>query len=418
MLAIDSRTPEGADGVSRRDFLRFGGLGVLGLSAAEQRARAEANGTGSRRCIFLLLNGGASQFETFDPKPTARGEIRGPYRAISTATPGIQLSETLPLLAQRTAKFSLLRSLSHDAAPLHETGLQLIQTGRLVRGNFIPPSAGSIIARLLGPRNDWPAYVVLSRPLGDSGSAIWQGQWAGSLGEEFDPWFVESAAATGSIGSRGLEVAAAADDFAARHVARQSLVRDWLRAPDSERRSYGDSDLARSCLAARRLVEQGVRFVTINMFDTLAERVTWDAHANGAWAPATLGDYRNVLCPDLDRALSALLDDLDQRGLLDNTLVVVMGEFGRTPRINDGGGRDHSMGVWSALIAGGGIRGGQVIGASDARGAFPAERPILPAELTATILERLGVDISTRLTLPEGGDVALADAEPIRELLA
>lgn len=422
MLAIGSRTPEGADGVSRRDFLRFGGLGVLGLSAAEQRARAEANGSGSRCCIFLLLNGGASQFETFDPKPTARGEIRGPYRAIATATPGIQLCETLPLLAQRTAKFSLLRSLSHDAAPLHETGLQLVQTGRLVRGDLIPPSAGSVIARLLGPRNDWPAYAVLSRPLDDSASAIWQGQWAGSLGEEFDPWFVESSVTTSPIGSRGLEVAGfggdRADDRTGRHAARQALVRNWLHAPDPERRSYGDSDLARSCLAARRLVEQGVRFVTINMFDSLAGRITWDCHANGAWAPATIADYRNALCPDLDRALSALLDDLDQRGLLENTMVVATGEFGRTPRISDGGGRDHSMGVWSALIAGGGIRGGQVIGASDARGALPAERPILPAELTATILERLGVDISTRLALPEGGELALADAGPIPELLA
>ncbi|HTI51166.1 MAG TPA: DUF1501 domain-containing protein [Planctomycetaceae bacterium] len=418
MLAIGSRTPQGADGVSRRDFLRFGGLGVLGLSAAEQRARAEANGTGSRRCIFLLLNGGASQFETFDPKPTARVDIRGPHRAIATATPGVQLSETLPLLAQRSGKFALLRSLCHDAAPLHETGLQLVQTGRLVRGDLVPPSTGSIIARLLGPRNDWPAYVVLPRPLGECGSAIWQGQWAGSLGEAFDPWFAETEPATIPIGSRGLDLANGGDEVTAQYAAKQSLVCDWLRAPDAERRSYGDSDLARSCLAARRLIEQGVRFVTINMFDTLAERITWDCHANGAWAPATLGDYRNVLCPDLDRALSALLDDLEQRGLLDETLVVVTGEFGRTPRISEGGGRDHSMGVWSALIAGGGVCGGQAVGASDARGALPAERPISPAELTATILERLGVDLSTRLALPDGGELALADAEPIHELLA
>src|SRR6185369_15302143 len=126
MLAIESRPQLAADGVSRRNFLRFGGLGVLGLSAAEQRARAEANGKGSRRCILILLNGGPSPFETFDPKPQARLDIRGPYRAISTATPGVSFSETLPLLAQRTGQFALLRSLTHDAAPLHETGLQLI----------------------------------------------------------------------------------------------------------------------------------------------------------------------------------------------------------------------------------------------------------------------------------------------------
>jgi hypothetical protein len=391
-------------------------MGVLGLSAAEQRARAEANGKGLRRCIFLLLNGGPSAFETFDPKPAAKGEIRGPYKAISTATPGLPICETLPLLAQRSAKFAVLRSLCHDAAPIHETGLQLIQTGRLVRGDLVPPSIGSIIARLLGPRNDWPAYAVLPRPLGDSGSAIWQGQWAGSLGEEFDPWFVESQPETIPIGDRGLEVPAESTGIETLAAIKRSLVRNWLVSADAERRNYGDSDLARSCLAARKLVEQGVRFVTINMFDTLAERITWDCHANRAWAPATLADYRNTLCPDLDRALSALLDDLEQRGLLGETLVVVTGEFGRTPRINDDGGRDHWTGAWSALLAGGGIAGGRALGASDARGAFPAERPTSPAELAATILQCLGVDLNTRLKLPNGDEIALTDAQPIHEL--
>jgi hypothetical protein len=387
------------------------------MSAAEQRARAEANGKGLRRCIFVLLNGGPSPFETFDPKPAARGEIRGPYRAIATATTGLQLSETLPLLAQRSGKFVVLRSLCHDAAPIHETGLQLIQTGRLVRRDLIPPSVGSIVARLLGPRNDWPAYVVLPRPLGDNGSVIWQGQWGGSLGEAFDPWFIDSDPDVLPLGGRELAQVAERSGLAARAAQRGALVKKWLESADAERRAYGESDLARSCLAARRLVEQGVRFVTINMFDTLAERITWDCHANGGWAPATLSDYRNTLCPDLDRCLSALLDDLDQRGLLAETLVVVSGEFGRTPRINDEGGRDHWTGVWSALVAGGGIAGGRAVGASDACGAAPAERPISPAELSATILHSLGVDLSTRLTLPRGGDLALADAEPIRELI-
>jgi uncharacterized protein (DUF1501 family) len=200
--------------------------------------------------------------------------------------------------------------------------------------------------------------------------------------------------------------------------AQASLVRKWLRDPDGERRAYGESDFARSCLAARRLVEQGVRFVTINMFDSLADRVTWDCHANGTWAPATLGDYRNSLCPDLDRSLSALLDDLQQRGLLEETLVVVSGEFGRTPRVNERGGRDHWTGVWSTLIAGGGVKGGLVVGSSDARGAHPAERPVSPAELSATILQSLGVDLNTQLTLPQGGEIALADAAPISELFA
>jgi hypothetical protein len=377
------------------------------LSAAEQRARAEASGKGARRCIFILLNGGASPFETFDPKPQARGDIRGPFRAISTTTPGVALSETLPLLATRMAKFALIRSLTHDAAPLHETGLQLIQTGRLVHRDVVPPSLGSITARLLGPRTAWPAYAVLPRTLEANGSAIWQGQWAGSLGDEFHPWSLEAPdASEGALASS-----------APPESPHASLVRKWMREPDGERRPYGESELARSCLTARRLVEQGVRFVTINMFDSLAGRITWDCHANGTWAPATLGDYRKVLCPDLDRSLSALLDDLEQRGLLDETLVVVSSEFGRTPRINDCGGRDHWTGVWSALLAGGGIQGGAVLGASDARGTAPAERPVSPAELCATMLQSLGVDLATRLTLPQGGELALADAAPLAELI-
>lgn len=388
------------DGVSRRQFLRFGGLGVLGVSAAEQQARAAASGKGARSCIFVLLHGGPSPFETFDPKPEARGDIRGPYKAISTATPGVQFSETLPQLAQRTERLVVLRSLCHDAAPIHETGLQLMQTGRLVRGNVVPPSLGTIVSQVLGPRNNWPAYAVLPGPLAGEQSGIWHGQHSGSLGREFGPWVVDRAQ-PGPGSPTGKE----------------AIVRRWLEADDAERRVYGNTPLARACLAARRLVEQGTRFVTINMFDSLAERVTWDCHANGAWAPATLADYRNTLCPDLDRSLSALLDDLEQRGLLAETLVVAAGEFGRTPRVNDRGGRDHWTGVWPAVLAGAGLAGGQLIGASDSRGMAPAERPIAPAELAATMLHVLGVDLSTRLTLPDGEALPVADAAPIAELV-
>jgi hypothetical protein len=363
-----------------------------------------------------LLNGGASSFETFDPKPGARGDIRGPYRAISTATPGLQISETLPLLAQRSEKFALLRSMCHDAAPIHETSLQLIQTGRLVRGELVPPSVGSIVSRLLGPRNDWPAYAVLPRPLDDGESSLWQGQGAGPLGGEFDPWSCEPQVAEGQP-----EAALATDTAgaeAASTAPHAEVVRNWLQGADAERRRYGDSDLASSCLAARRLVERGSRFVTINMFDSLAERITWDCHANRTWAPANLADYRNTLCPDLDRALSALLDDLEQRNLLSETLIVVTGEFGRAPRINANGGRDHWTGVWSALLAGGGVAGGRALGASDSTGSAPVERPVTPAELAATILQFLGVDLSTRLSLPNGSEIALTDAAPVQELFA
>jgi uncharacterized protein (DUF1501 family) len=216
----------------------------------------------------------------------------------------------------------------------------------------------------------------------------------------------------------GLEAAPSPDVRVSNYdPARMLVAADWTAEPDACRRSYGDREFGRNCLAARRLVEQGVRFVTVNMFDTLAGRITWDCHAADSWAPATLADYRNVICPDFDRGLSALIDDLDQRGLLSETLVVAAGEFGRTPRINDRGGRDHWPGVWSALLAGGGIAGRQVLGASDTRGTFPAERPIAPAELAATVLHSLGIDLATRLKLVQGAEIALADAEPIKELV-
>jgi len=411
MLAVGFEQQQTTAGVSRRDFLRLGGLSVLGLSVAEQRARAEANGKGQRRCIFILLTGGPSQFETFDPKPGAPGEVRGAYKPIATATPGVHFCETLPMLAERSQKFTVVRSLFHDAAPIHETGAQLIQTGRLVSGDLVPPALGSIVARLLGPRNEVPAYAVLPRPLGDTGVAIWQGQGAGNLGAEFDPWDAGN-------GPESILAAVTSEPRTARFDAvRLANAANFAAEPEQYRRDYGDGDFGRACLAARRLVEQGVRFVTINMFDSLAGRTTWDAHGIASWAPATLADYRNSICPEFDRALSALLDDLEQRGLLQETLIVAAGEFGRTPRVNDQGGRDHWPGVWSAILAGGGIAGGQVLGASDTRGAFPAERPVSPAELAATILHTLGIDLSTRLALPSGGELALADAEPISELV-
>jgi hypothetical protein len=418
MMAGASEHQPGVRSVSRRDFLRLGGLSVLGLSVTEQQARAEASGKGLRRCIFILMTGGASHFETFDPKPGAPGEIRGPLKPIDTATPGVQFAESLPMLAQRSEKFAVIRSLSHDATPIHETGQQLLLAGKLARGNLLPPSLGSIVSRLLGPRNELPAYAVVPSVLGDTGVEIWQGQRAGELGPDFDPW------EAGEFEVRSSEFGMTADTAPVEKElteigahTRAIAAANWMAEPEPFRRSYGDSDFGHSCLAARRLVEQGTRFVTVNMFDSLPGRITWDCHASASWAPGTIADYRNSLCPDFDRVLSTLLDDLEQRGLLKETLVVAAGEFGRTPRINPQGGRDHWPCVWSALIAGGGISGGQVLGASDARGMFPADRPVAPAELAATILHTLGVDLSTRLALLHGSEIALADADPIQELV-
>lgn len=387
-----------ASGVSRRDFLRFGGFGVFGLSASTEQAAAQAalqaTGKGQRRCIFVLMTGGPSHIDTFDPKPHASAEFRGPFSPIATSQPGVSLAETLPGLAQRFDKFSLIRSLWHDATPVHETGQQLIQTGRLADGRLVYPSAGSMVSRLLGPQNDLPPYVVVPRPLGDTGVEMWQGQGSGCLGEPFEPLVIDP------------ERAGQGPLYSSRAIRHAMNVQ---AEPEAIRREYGTSSFAQSCLLARRLVQHGVRFVTINMFDSLADKVTWDCHANVRWAPATLRDYRDTLCPDFDRGMSALLDDLARTGLLSETLVVATGEFGRTPRINEFGGRDHWPGAWSAMIAGGGVLPGTVIGGTDDRGTAPVDRPVEPGELVATVLTALGVDSAGELVNRTSDAVATAD---------
>ncbi len=390
---------------TRRDFLRVGSLSVMGLSVAEQAALARARESADRRsCILLLMTGGASQFETFDPKPDAPLEIRGPLRTIPTAAPGVRLSESLLRLAERADSFAILRSLCHDAAPIHETGQQLLQTGRLARADWQHPSFGSVVASRLGPRGEMPPYVVLPRLVAGTGVNAYRGQQAGFLGAEFDPLTL---ADNGEPVSAGL-------DGENELLARISIGDE----PEPVRRAYGDTRFGRLCLKARQLVECGVRVVTVNLFDSLAGQVTWDCHGRSPSAPSTLYDYRDGLCPKFDSALSALLDDLKQRGMLDDTLVVATGEFGRTPRVNSNGGRDHWPGVWSALVAGGGVRGGQVVGASDSHGAAPAERPIAPAELTATIYHTFGLDLDVPLVADGRGEIPIVDAKPIEELFA
>ena len=375
--------------VSRRDFLRVGSLSVVGLSVAERAALAAARSrSGPRSVILLLMTGGPSQFETFDPKPTAPVGIRGPLRSIPTAVPGVALSDSLPRLAERLDRFALIRSLTHDAAPIHETGLQLLQTGRLARGTLRSPSYGSAVSHLLGPRDSTAPYVVLPRLVSNTGVATWQGQTAGCLPAEFDP-LTEDAELLKTL---------AADE------------------PESMRRTYGETRFGELCLQARKLVECGVRCVTVNLFDSLAGEVTWDCHARGPSSPATLYDYRDFLCPQFDRAVSALLDDLAMRGLLENTLVVATGEFGRTPQINENGGRDHWTSCWSGLVAGAGVQGGAVIGSSDSHGAEPLDRPVALGELTATIYHALGIDLEAKIPAGDGQELPLTDHKPITEL--
>ena len=373
----------GRESVSRRDVLKLGSAGILGMSAEPAALRAEAQRAADRDidgCIFILLTGGPSQFETFDPKPAASSAVRGPFQSISTSTPGVQLSEALPRLAERAHKFALLRSLHHKAAPIHEAGLQLIQTGRCARGGIHYPALGSIIASLFPARDGAPAYCVLPEPLGNTGIRTYQGQTAGTLGKAHDPAPVESF--------------------------ERSL-------PKTNSAPYGTTRFARSCHQARQLIEWGARFVTVNMYTDLEHRPSLDCHGTAV----TMNDYRDTVCPNLDKTLSALLDDLEATGLLKRTLVVAAGEFGRTPRINAHGGRDHWPGVWSALLAGGPIAGGQVIGASDARGTMPTDRPVTPDALLATIAAAFGMHHATTLTAPDDNEFPIAAAGPIPEFV-
>jgi uncharacterized protein (DUF1501 family) len=362
--------------MTRRDFLHSAGavgLGLAGLTPFDTNRREDVN------CILLFLVGGPSHLDAWDLKPAAPDDVRGPFRPIRTNVPGIHISEHFPRMAAMANQFALVRSVHHEAAAIHETGQQMLQTGFVSQPGQEHPHVGAVVSYLHGRRRHGsPAFVVLPGPIGNTGTGLAHGQTAAYLGREHDPVFFDSATI------------------------------------DSER--YGSNDFGRSCLLARRLVEQGARMVTVNMFDTVFDEITWDCHAAGGALDASLEDYKKTLCPMFDQAYTALIDDLLQRGMLERTLVVATGEFGRTPRINPCGGRDHWPGCWTMLFAGGGVQGGQVIGSSDRIGAEPRDRPVSPAEVVATMYYALGVDLSIRLPGPDHRLLPLVDAKPISEL--
>ena len=383
---------------TRRDFFRVGGLGALELGLSGRLVGATdlpADGA----VILVMMVGGPSQLETLDPKPDAPGEVRGPFRAIDTAIPGVRVVEHLPGVARRMGRLTLVRSLHHDAAPIHETGLQLIGTGNLCRLEGDRPHFGSVAARRLGTSGGLPPFVILPRAIGNTGVSIPNGQSAGPLASSFAPFVLGDDPASPGYDPR------AALDHARRFLdeapeltsagapTRSShLAFDLHAEPASTREAYGRSTFGQSCLLARRLVESGVRVVVVNMGETVFGRPSWDAHGSGPFS--TFDDYARSLLPTFDRAFSSLVDDLDSRGLLASTLVVATGEFGRTPKVNDSGGRDHWPGVWSALLAGGGMAGGRVIGASDRTASEPVDRPVALPELVATMARTLGLDPS------------------------
>jgi len=337
--------------ITRRDFLRTSAATTVGLAAGPALANPDRDVNG----IFLMLVGGPSQLDTWDPKPEAPAEVRSGYRPIATRVAGLQFTELFPRTAALADRFAVVRSMHHTAAPIHETGHQLLQTGRLAEEGREAPHFGALVSSTKGTRGGMPTNVLLPGPIGFTGVNVSHGQSAGKLGIVHEPVTVPF----------GVE-------------------------DDPLRSRYGGTAFGDDCLRAARLVERGCRFVTVNMFTTVYDTVTWDCHAARGSLRSDLDDYRQLgTCFDL--AYSALLDDLGQRGLLDSTLVVATGEFGRTPYRNREGGRDHWAGVWTMLLAGAGIRGGAVVGSSDRLGGEPKDTPVGPEQLAGTFRHTLGL---------------------------
>jgi hypothetical protein len=407
MLKLGDVTARNCSGVSRRELLRVGGLGLLGLALPDWLRAAEGGKRRDASCIFLWLDGGPSHFETFDPKPNTPDTVRGPYGAVRTKVPGVHFSELVPQLAARMDRCALIRSMTHGVdshAPVP----------MLTGFNGTSTSYGAVVTRLKGAAGEMPPYVHLGSKLAVGG---------GTLGAAFDPVQVQDPSGKKvdlpqfSLSShvsadrfrdrRGL-LAAVDQTRAGLHESRavekmdscyqraidiltSAKVReafDLSREKDALRDRYGANFFGQSCLLARRLVEAGTRFVQVKWYEGPAFD-GWDVHGADL---AGLARMEQALCPRLDLGLSALLDDLRDRGLLDSTLVVVTGEFGRTPKVNQYGGRDHWPHCFSVLLAGGGVPGGVVVGASDREGAYPANSPVRPPDLAATLYRLMGID--------------------------
>jgi hypothetical protein len=473
--------------IGRRAFLQAGTIGALGLSmtdVARLRATAPASSTTPKAVIFLFLTGGASQHDTFDMKPNGPAEFKGEFDPIQTRTPGIHICEHMPMLAQRSDKWALCRSLTHTNNG-HDAATYLMLTGR----SQLPPtfrssrpqttdfpSIAAIAGAMTERRGIWPGSAVLPEKIYHSNTGIYPGQFAGMLGSRHEPWFLEMTdkphayhaysgafpdylfdlhkgelsdrrewrfemtnltLPEGALDPRHrqrmnllehienqqhhLDATAAVAGFDRTRQTAVTLltspeVRQCFNVRDSDPRlldRYGNNSFGWSLLMARRLVEAGVNMVQVNM----GNFGSWDLHGNN------FPCLKNYLFPPTDRAVSALLDDLDQSGLLDSTLVVMAGEFGRTPRITHIAqniyrtpGRDHWGAVQTALFAGGGVRGGTLVGSSDASGAYPASDPQTPESFAATIYDALGIPKTAHWHDTTDRPYPVYMADPIRGL--
>ncbi len=438
------------DGITRRNMLQIGALSALGLTlpdwlrmtaveAATAPGFPAARGGGPRKpgevaCILLWMEGGPSHIDTFDPKPDAPQEIRGEFGVIPTKVKGISVSEHLPKLAREMDKFSILRSVTSPDGN-HETATHYLLTGYPGNPAVSYPSYGSVIARERGYQNALPPYAFMgSLPFGYGG--------AGYMGAVYNPFSVG-----GDPGAKDFSVKdvtppagvappridrrrtmlAALDQFQRNVETEPKVIRTmdqfYERAynlvtspvakkafnlnaePDKVRDDYGRHTFGQSCLLARRLVEAGVQFVTIN-------QTGWDTHENN------FASLKKNRLPELDQGYAALLRDLHGRGMLDHTLVVWMGEFGRTPKVNASAGRDHWSQAMSVCMGGGGVKTGILVGETNDRAEVPKERPIRVEDVAATIYQALGVDFYKEYESPQNRPLKINyDGQPVHELL-
>ena len=430
------------DGWDRREILRVGGLGVLGagLSLADL-ARAEGPPDGAaggssfgraKSCILLFLMGGPPQHSTWDPKPDAPAQVRGDFGPIATTVPGLSVSELLPRTALVADKLCVLRAVSTGDNAHSSSGYYML-TGRphqpmnFENANPGPPndapSLGALLGRLGNAGGGLPPSVTLPHRIFNTDGSVWPGQDAGVLGRSSDPWLLNARLTPEGYRVREIDLPADLDparlgrrmdlldklrrglDVLDRDAAANLLDGHTRRAfdllgsprarrafrldeePEANRDRYGDTPFGQGVLLARRLVEAGVKLVQVNWYrgpEEPPDNPCWDSHAKES------ARLKDVLVPPTDRAYSALLEDLDRRGLLDETLVVCMAEFGRSPRLDGNGGRGHWGSVFSVTLAGGGVRGGQAYGSSDKIGAYPREGRVRPEDLSATIFHCLG----------------------------
>lgn len=465
MLRILGESTRLCDGLSRRELLRVGGLALGGLTLPQLlQEQALAAGGGSfgraKSCILLYMVGGPPQHETFDPKPLASADIRGPYAAIPTTVDGLQVGELMPRLARLAHRYAVIRSMATDVNAHTGSGYWMLTGHPHINrdGESIPPAPsdwphlGAVVKRLLPGGRDLPPTVTLPELVKNNPGIIVAGQNEGFMAPEHNPFFLECDPAQPDFQVPGLTPLA---ELPAVRLSRRRALLDQVndsldlahrssgtftrentvfqqsydlltsgrtrRAFDLDQESpalrdrYGRHKYGQSCLLARRLVEAGVRLVTVNWprepNDLGIGNPVWDTHSRNAER------LKDALMPPMDQGTSALLEDLHQRGLLEETLVVWMGEFGRTPKFNPQGGRDHWGHVFSVMLAGGGVKPGVVFGGSDALGAYPESDRVGPEALHATLYHCLGISPAAEITDRLGRPLRACEGEPVRAIL-